>query len=266
MATGFAAACGQHRAGVINRPIPLDGEIRRALEARWAPRALIRAVVATTSDGGPSTTIRDILSAHSAFALGQHRRSWVPKHPGCLGAQRGTRMFRNNAAELLAAGYTYRQSGLRQGGTCSCGGARGNTKSDARRAVVEKDARNLLRGLGIADPSDAQVKPIIDALIAQLDGENGAEPGTSGSPTANLVLVVDPEDPAFKAMTVHTRPALLVQVAEERGGRPAGYSAAPVMAGTAGRGPRLGSSPWSRCSAPPSSPAAPRPTTRPSGR
>ena len=145
-------------------------------------------------------------------------------------------MFRNNAAELLAAGYTYRQSGLRQGGTCSCGGARGNTKSDARRAVVEKDARNLLRGLGIADPSDAQVKPIIDALIAQLDGENGAEPGTSGSPTANLVLVVDPEDPAFKAMTVHTRPALLVQVAEERGGRPAGYSAAPVMAGNAAAG------------------------------
>jgi hypothetical protein len=55
------------------------------------------------------------------------------------------------------------------------------TKDDERRAQVEKSARDLLRGLGIAKPSEAQVRDMVDTIIAKLDSDDGAGPGTSGS-------------------------------------------------------------------------------------
>jgi hypothetical protein len=55
-----------------------------------------------------------------------------------------------------------------------------DAKTDARRKVVEKQARSLLKQLGIPKPDDDQVRAVVDAFIAQLDSENGAVKGTSG--------------------------------------------------------------------------------------
>src|SRR5262245_11406122 len=58
-------------------------------------------------------------------------------------------MFRNNAAELLAAGYTYHTQSaqlLRQGGACSCGTCHGNAKDQNHpgyiRAALVSDPRS----------------------------------------------------------------------------------------------------------------------------
>jgi hypothetical protein len=55
------------------------------------------------------------------------------------------------------------------------------TKDDQRREKIETDARNLLRGLGIAKPTDDQVREMVETIIAKLDSGDGAEPGTFGA-------------------------------------------------------------------------------------
>ena len=122
----------------------------------------------TPDDEQALNMARDEILRHWRDEYLKPAKSKTQRHGNCLDgiitkAELGT-MVANAVAEALAG------HGL----------ATHTPKADARRAVVDEQARSMLSQLGIATPTDDQVRAVVDALMAQLDGGNGAEPGTSG--------------------------------------------------------------------------------------
>jgi hypothetical protein len=135
-------------------------------------------------------------------------------------------MLRNNAAELLAAGYTYHSNaprGLRQGGACSCGGACGGRSNER----VDMDHPGYIRAALVSDdrspftPAHTDILAAMDTdTLRRLRDTYLGEPEAEDGPRANRtrVLAVNADDPGVKAMTAGA--ALHANRVAE--GRPAG--------------------------------------------